>query len=512
MEETSYTSVWKASAPRLTFPALIADAQTDVCIVGGGITGITTAYLLLRAGKSVVVLDDGPLGWGETGHSTGHLCTLVDDRYAYLADTHGEAKARLVAESHAAAVDLIESIVEAERIDCDFTRLDGYLFVPADQDPTPLRDELHAARRAGLELEWLEYAPLSRYTTGPCLRCPRQAQFHVLRYLTGLARVVTELGGVIHTGTHVDAVSGGHPATVTTATGARVTAKAVVIATNVPMTERVAMHTKQEAYRTYVIAGEIDTDELAPGLYWDTLDPYHYIRLQPAPAAGPGRCLVLIGGEDHRTGQDSDERVHFQRLEAWARERLPSLGEIEYRWAGQIVEPLDGLAFIGRRPGDDNIYVATGDSGNGLTHGTIAAMMFRDFFTGHDNPWRELYDPARKITRDIKEYLRNAADMLGHYRDYMTAGDVRSEDQIAPGSGAVLREGLTKIAVYRDEHGSLHKLSAVCPHLGCIVHWNTADRSWDCPCHGSRFEPTGKLLNGPANRDLETLEENVQLG
>lgn len=511
MEETLHASLWKHSAPRLTYPALTQDADVDVCIVGAGIVGITTAYLLLRAGKSVMVLDDGPVGWGETGHTTGHLCTLVDDRYFYLTKVHGADKARLVAESHSAAVDLIESIVQSEDIDCDFERLDGYLFVPRGDSPAPLREELVAAREAGLDVEWLDHAPFHHHETGPCLRCPRQAQFHALNYLTALAELVQQLGGAIHTGTHVDGVERGTPVRVSAVTGATVTAKIVVMATNVPMIDRVAMHTKQEAYRTYVIGGRVGDDELEHALYWDTLDPYHYVRLQRVRDKRGDRCVLLVGGEDHKTGQSNDEREHFRRLEAWARERFPSLGELEFRWSGQIIEPLDGLAFIGRNPGDENIYIATGDSGNGLTHGTIAAMMFRDFITGRDNPWRELYDPSRKITGDIKEYLHVNLNVARQYTDYLTPGEVDAVEDIAPHTGAILRKGMRKLAVYRDEHGSLHTLSAVCPHLGCIVRWNNADHSWDCPCHGSRFEPTGKLLNGPANRDLDTLAENEQM-
>ena len=511
MEDRIHSSLWKSTSPRVTYPALVNDAEVDVCVVGAGIVGMTTAYLLLREGKSVMVLDDGPIGWGETGHTTGHLCTLIDDRYFYLAEIHGEEKARLVAESHAAAVDLIESIIQYEGIDCDFERLDGYLFVPKGDSPEPLKKELDAARNAGLHVEWVERAPFAHFDTGPAIRCSRQAQFHSLKYLTALSELVYELGASLHTGTHVESVDSGVPVLVTTAAGAEVTAGAVIIATNVPMIDRVAMHTKQEAYRTYVIGGAVDADELEHALYWDTLDPYHYVRLQRVRDQHGDRRILLVGGEDHKTGQASDEREHFARLEAWARERFPSLGELKYRWAGQIIEPLDGLAFIGRNPGDDNIFIATGDSGNGLTHGTIAGLMFRDFLTGRENPWRELYDPSRKITREIKEYIRANLNVMNQYGDLLTGGDVDSADDVAPRSGAIVRDGLRKLAIYRDEHGCVHKLSAVCPHLGCIVRWNNADHSWDCPCHGSRFEATGKLLNGPANKDLETIAENEEM-
>lgn len=502
MPQPFHIPIWKCTVEPVSFPALKHDARVDVCIVGAGITGMTTAYLLAREGKSVMVLDDGLVGWGETGHTSGHLCSMFDDRYFYLAEKHGEDGARLAAESHATAIDLIEAIVAEEKIDCDFERLDGYLFVPAGDSPEPLKEELDAAHAAGLtDVQWVERAPFTTFATGPALRFPRQAQFHSLKYLAALAAALTRLGGAIHTGTHVDGVEDGAPATVHAVTGATVTADTVILATNVPINDRFAIHTKQEQYRSYVIGAQIAPSTVPKALYWDTLDPYHYVRLHE----GEGREILIIGGEDHKTGQEENEIARFEALERWARERFPTLGDIEYCWAGQIVEPLDGLAFIGRNPGDENVYIATGDSGNGLTHGTVAAMIFTDVILGRKNAWAGLYDPSRKMGKEMREYVRANLNEAGHYWHWLTPGDVKSVDEIPHDCGAIMREGLHKVAVYRDEHGFVHKLSATCPHLGCIVTWNNADRSWDCPCHGSRFEATGKVVNGPANRDLDVL-------
>jgi Rieske Fe-S protein len=236
-------------------------------------------------------------------------------------------------------------------------------------------------------------------------------------------------------------------------------------------------------------------------LYWDTEDPYHYIRIQPEN----GHDVMIIGGEDHKTGQ-GDPQQAFAKLEQWTRERFPELGEISWRWSGQVMEPVDAIAFIGRNPLSENIYVATGDSGMGMTHGTIAGMLITDLIQGRRNPWADVYDPTRKQISSVVEYVKENVNVAAQYADWVTKGDVNSTDKIAPGEGAILRSGARKIAVYRDESGEASACSAVCTHLGCIVSWNPLEKSWDCPCHGSRFDVHGRVLNGPASKDLAPLD------
>lgn len=503
------TSCWMQTADVPSFSALQENAQTDVCIIGAGIAGLSTAYLLTQQGKSVVVLDDGPIAGGQTQRTTAHLANAIDDRYYEIERLHGKEGARLAAESHTAAIDQIERICATEGIACDFERLDGYLFNPPGRGIDELERELAAAQRAGLaDVEMLERAPLAPFDTGPCLRFPQQGQFHPLKYLAGLAQAITRRGGRIFTQTHVERVEGGPSARVTTRGGHVVHAQAIVVATNVPINDRVALHTKMAAYLSYVVAGPVPRGSVARGLYWDTQDPYHYVRLQHGDGAGePAHDLLVIGGEDHRTGQASDAPARFERLEAWARERFPALGPIELRWSGQVMETLDGLAFIGRNPLDaDNVYVATGDSGMGMTHGTLAGMLLTDLLLGRSNPWANVYDPSRKPIRAPLEFLRENLKTNLQYADWVTGGDVSSDNEIPLDSGAVVRQGMTKLAVYRDADGRLHQCSAVCPHLGCIVTWNGAEKTWDCPCHGSRFDCFGKVINGPANGDLAPVE------
>ena len=272
-----------------------------------------------------------------------------------------------------------------------------------------------------------------------------------------------------------------------------------MVATNTPVNDWVAIHTKQVAYRTYVIGMKVAKGSVTKALYWDTPNPYHYVRLQDV---GDHEVLI-VGGEDHKTGQADDADERFARLEGWTRERFPAAEEVEFHWSGQVMEPIDGLAFIGRNPGDQNIYVVTGDSGNGMTHGTIAGILLTDLIRGRENKWETLYDPSRISMKAAPEFAKEILNVTAQYGDYATAGDVDRVEEIAAGTGALMRHGLKKVAVYRDSHGELHKCSAICPHLGCIVDWNSAEKTWDCPCHGSRFDPYGKVLNGPANTGLE---------
>ena len=501
------TSIWMATADVPDFPPLAADTDADVCIVGAGIAGLTVAYTLARAGSRVVVLDDGPIGGGETGRTTAHLSDALDDRFYEIERVHGELGARMGAESHAAAIDRIEEIVRLERIDCDFARLDGYLFLAPDDERPELERELEAAHRASLsDVELLERVPVEFHDFGPCLRFPRQARFHVLKYLTGLARAAVRAGARIHTGSHVSEMSGakeGESAFVKTDGGRTVKARAIVVATNSPVNDWVKMHTKQAPYRTYVVGLRVPPNAVRDALYWDTGDAYHYVRLQHDQE---GEVLV-VGGEDHKTGQADDMDERFGRLEQWTRAHFPMVGEVAYRWSGQVMEPVDYMGFIGRNPGDDDVYIATGDSGQGMTHGTIAGILIPDLILGRDNPWTTLYDPARVSLRTAPEFAKENLNVAALYRDYVTPGDVASADDIPRGEGRVLRRGAAKIAVYRDDAGALHERSAVCPHLYCIVDWNHVEKSWDCPCHGSRFDAYGRVVNGPASTDLEPLEE-----
>ena len=503
------TSAWVSAGDRPEYPPLTSDIEVDVCVIGAGIAGLTIAYLLGKEGHRVAVLDDGPLGAGETERTTAHLSSALDERYFELERLHGAQGARLAAESHAAAIDLIERLVREERIDCDFARVDGYLFNPPGEPPDSLHRELAAAHRAGLnEVELVERAPLVSFNTGPALLFPHQAQFHPVHYLAGLALAFTRSGGLIFTDTHATHLSGGLRARVYTAGQHQVSCSAAVVATNTPVNDRIAIHARQRPYRTYVIGIAVPVGTVPKVLYWDTEDPYHYVRLEAAnpTSTRPARDILLVGGEDHPTGSATDTEPRFERLERWTRDRFPMAAEVRYRWSGQIMEPFDGLALVGRNPmDDDNVYIATGDSGHGITHGTIAGMLITDLIQGRPNRWQKLYSPSRIVPQAAREYVTDNLDMATRYARWLSGGDVRDIAAIQPGCGAVVRQGLAKIAAYRDPAGRVHECSAVCPHLGGIVRWNDTEKTWDCPAHGSRFDALGHVLNGPANTDLRTV-------
>jgi glycine/D-amino acid oxidase-like deaminating enzyme/nitrite reductase/ring-hydroxylating ferredoxin subunit len=500
-------SVWHATVEVKTFPRLLENLETDVVIIGAGLAGLTTAYLLTKEGKRVVVLDDGPIGGGETGRTTAHLTNEIDDRYYHTEFLHGEEGLKIAAESQTAAIDTIENIVQELNIECNFERVDGYLFTEQNESDKELKKELEAIQRSQISgVELLPELPNPEFKTGPCLRFPRQAQFHPLKYLNALAQAIVKRGGMIFTFTHANAFESAgdakknNPVKITTSEKYSVTAGAAVIATNTPVNDWVVIHTKQAAYRTYAIGCEIERGAFPKILLWDTKDPYHYIRMQ----SNGDKDILIVGGEDHKVGQkDSDDReaskARFDALEQWTREHVSIPFTVRYRWSGQVMEPVDALAYLGKNPGDStNTYIITGDSGMGMTNTTAGAMIITDLILGRENRWAALYDPSRKTLRAIPEYLKENLNVAGEFVEYVTPGDISNLSKIAPGTGAIVRHGLKKLAAYRDTEGKLFTYSAKCPHLGCIVDWNSVESSWDCPCHGSRFTPKGEVMNGPA--------------
>lgn len=506
------TSVWMATSHLPQFPMLEADIDTEICVIGAGIAGVTAAYLMSREGKAVVLIDSMHVGAGETGRTTAHFFP-PDDRYFEIESAFGADAARMVADSFHQATNLVESVAQRESIECEFERLDGYLFSLTEKGYPDLDRELAAAQRAGAMVDKLAQVPDLSFDTGPCLRFANQAQFHPLKYLSGLADAVVRNGGKIYAQTRALRIDTVNTVQLVTTRNGKVRANAVVIATNTPFNDRVVMHTKQAGYRTYVIGIRVPRGSVPRILLWDTGDPYYYIRLEtPDPAAD--HEILVVGGADHKVGQEQHPQHRYDEIEAWVRERYPMAGPVDFRWSGEVMEPADGVAYLGRNPMDnDNVYLITGDSGNGMTHCTAGAILITDLIMGRKNPWEDLYSPSRKATHGISDFLTEQANTLSQYRDWFTGGEVESAQEIAAGHGAILREGSRKLAVYRNDEGGLQVVSATCTHLGCVVSWNDAEKSWDCPCHGSRFDVSGEVLHGPAPKPLEATwlnEQNAQ--
>ncbi len=495
----SLPSFWSENTKLPSFSRLRRSIDCDVLVVGGGIAGITSALLLQQAGKRVVVIDANRIGSGETGRTTAHVTELVDARYQVLESKFGREGARLCAESSRAAIERIERFVIDLGIEAGFARVPGYLFAETAEQQQELEQEFESLRRVGADASLIEALPLPLpLPAKAAVRVQGQAQLQPLEYLAALTRAFVAAGGDVFEGTRLLDVDDGQPCKVATSE-AEISARDVLVLTHVPVSNKFALHTKIAAYRSYALAARLP-GSFPTGLFWDMQDPYHYVRTHDT---GSERVLI-VGGEDHKTGKANDAPARFQRLERYAAALAPDL-QVSQRWSGQIIEPADGLPFIGKNSRAKHVYVATGFSGTGITFGTLTAMILADQVLKVKNPWSELYDATRvKPLAQARAYLAENVDFPAHLaRDRVAAGEAKSADEVPRGQGRLLRAGGKMLAVYRDEAGTLHARSAVCTHLGCQVRWNNAERSWDCPCHGSRFDVDGSVLNGPATKALE---------
>jgi glycine/D-amino acid oxidase-like deaminating enzyme/nitrite reductase/ring-hydroxylating ferredoxin subunit len=500
-------SLWMKEEGFPDAPPLDADVACDTVVVGAGMAGLSTAYELALAGQKVVVIDRGPILGGMTARTTAHLGSICDDDISALIDRRGEEMAVGFQTSQDQAIARIEEHVRRLGIDCDFRRVDAFLF-PA---PGMTREEAHeycrreheAAVKVGATVEPVTGVPLNGHADSPALRYSGQATFHPLRYLSAIAGDFASRGGRLFSQSPVTQIEeGSGEVRVTTDKGRSVTAARAVFATNSPLS-RVVLHSKMAPYRTYAMAFELPKGALPDALYWDMADPYHYVRLSRGEAVD----YLVTGGEDHKSGEADDGNVRFAKLEAWTRTVVPALGREKTRWSGQVLETIDFCAFIGRNPGSENVFVATGDSGQGITHGALAGILLTDLIVSGSSPWEAVYDPARKTPAGIVEYVRENLTAVQNFAEYLTPGEIASAEELKPGEGGIMRQGLSKLAVCRDLDGKLHMHSATCTHLGCIVHWNSTEQCWDCPCHGSQFAPNGAVLNAPAISRLAANEK-----
>ena len=502
-KNTETTPYWTTSATFPPFTKLDKDLETDVVVVGAGVTGLTAAYLLAKSGKQVVVLERDRCAFTDTGHTTAHLTMVTDTRMTDLVKRFGRDHAQAVWDAGLAAIATIDDVVREHDIDCGFDWVDGYLHAAdAKEDAEDLKEDAQLARDLGFDAVYVQTVPLMNL---PGIRFPDQARIHPRRYLAGVSKAFEALGGRIYEHSAADEFCD-EPRAVKVGRHT-VRYEDVVIATHNPLVGLAGLagatlfQTKLALYTSYVVAGRLPKGVVPDSLWWDTGDPYYYLRVEPHRDFD----VVIFGGEDHKTGQQDDTRDCYRSLE----ERLTAIHprvELTHRWSGQVIETPDGLPYIGQSA--EHQYAATGYSGNGITFGTLAGIMISDAIAGRPNPWTELFDPGRKaLTRGLWDYLKENADYPYYMiRDRFAGPDAQSLRAVKRGQGMIIERDGAKVAAFRDQSGKVTLRSAVCTHMGCVVGWNTAERTWDCPCHGSRFKPTGEVISGPAETPLPQVE------
>ncbi|GAB4549476.1 MAG: FAD-dependent oxidoreductase [Pleurocapsa sp.] len=491
-------SFWLDSTAKTSFPPM-ENVTVDVAIIGAGIAGITAAYLLKQAGKTVALVEAQQIAASASGHTTAKVTSLHQLIYANLIDRLGEDKARLYGESNQAGVEFIATTVEKEGIDCDFQRQDTYSFAEDKKNLDKIQKEYDAAVKLGLPAEFVTETTLPFEIAG-AIKFTNQAQFHVRKYLLHLANTIPGDGSYIFENSRVQTVDEGTPCRVY-ANDTTLQATDVLLTTHLPIMDQGLYFAKAYPQRSYIIGAKISEEKAPQGMYIGVGDNYHSIRTTPTEDGG---LLLLIGGGGHKVGEKSETEESYQELEQYARSHF-GIEQIDYRWSSQDYKSFDRLPYIGKlTPANNHIYVATGFSLWGMSKGAMAGMMLADLLQGKTNPWADLYDSLRATPFVTPESIKNNLDVGMHWvGDRLKGITDWSVDDVKPGEGKIITLKGEKVGVYKDETGKVTAVNATCPHLACIVNWNSAEKTWDCPCHGGRFTCKGKVIQSPPVKDLE---------
>lgn len=490
---------WRDFIKLPEFPQLKEDLQVDVVIVGGGITGLTSAYLLVNEGLKVAVLEADKLLNGTTGHTTAKITAQHDLIYDEFVRNFGRNTARLYYEANIDALNFIKKTVEEHQIDCDFSEQDAYVYATTDEYARKLEKEAKAYETVGIDGGLVDSIPFN-IEVKKALVMKNQAQFHPIKYLAHLIDIIKEKGGLIFEYTTAVDIETGEQPTVLTREGQRVTGSHVLSCSHFPFYEGLGFYSaRMYADRSYIIA--VKTKESYPGgMYLGADEPTRSLR----SATINGEEMILIGGESHKTGQGKDTMEHYKALETFG-EEVFGLEDIVYRWSAQDLVTLDKIPYIGElTSGQPNILVATGYRKWGMTNGTAAALLFRDMILGVKSIYKGLYSPSRFYAHpSLKNFLVTNADVVKHLIKGKIEVSYKSIDNLSNDEGAVVSIKGHRKGAYKDVEGNLHIVDTTCTHVGCEVEWNSGERSWDCPCHGSRFSYTGEVLEGPAEKPLQ---------
>ena len=497
-------SLWQSSVPDYESKyKQIPEADYDVVIVGAGITGITTALLLQQAGKKCIVIEAHNICFGTTGGTTAHLNTLLDTPYKQIIKNFGVENAKLVATAAADALLLIKENVEKFAINCGFENASAFLFAQNDDQVKELDELYEASLQAGLNISYADSLPIVTNFI-KAVEVKGQAKFNPVLYVYTLAKAFEEAGGIIIQHCRVNNAEQNEKVDIETDQG-KIKASALIYATHIPPGINL-LHMRCAPYRSYAMAIRLKNNNYPDNLTYDMYDPYHYYRTQKVN----GRNYLIAGGKDHKTAHEENTNACFLQLENDIR-KIFEIDEVVYKWSSQYFEPADGLPYIGHLPGQPgNIFVATGFGGNGMTYSNVAALLLTDLILNKSNKYTELFDPNRiKPIAGFANFIKENADVAKHIiTGFFSAEKLESLSGISPGEGKIVKFEDHTIAIYKDEARNLHALNAKCMHMKCTVSWNNAEQSWDCPCHGARYDCDGKVLTGPSDRDMQVLKLN----
>lgn len=496
------TSLWQDKMPDyISKTKTLTEKKCDVLIVGGGITGIATALQLQKSGLQCIVAEAHNLCFGTTGGTTAHLNTFLDTDYGTIESKFNEEAAGLIAKATNQALDLFHTNVEEYNIDCGYEQKDGYLYSQDEKQTEELNKIYEASKKAGVDVAHTDRIPVP-IEFEKAIVYHEQANIHPSRYVYALAKAFEKSGGVILQDCMVKGFKGDKVIEVETSQGT-IETRTLIWATHIPPGVNL-LHFRCAPYRSYAMAVSLNGDAYPDGLAYDMYDPYHYYRTQIID----GKKYLIVGGEDHKTAHEENTEGCFNRLEAHVRKYF-DVKEVAFKWSSQYFEPADGLAYIGHLPGNpDNVLVATGYGGNGMTYSHIAAITLTDLITKGESEYAKLFDPDRlKPIAGFANFVKENADVVKEFVGKRLSTEKLSElTDIAPGEAKLVKYEGKSLALYKDEEGQLHAVSPVCPHAKCAVGWNSAEKSWDCPCHGSRFTTDGEVLTGPAVSGLEVVE------